>query len=109
MLARKRPAEALEAATQRLRMLGADALTLAKCASLVEDTFPLAVLRRIAGTKFPVKPALRSLRRERLAWSERHRGMQFFHFAHSTVREAAYNLLEREERERARKKERTRT
>ncbi len=90
----------VESARNRLRTLEDSSISLAKFASLVDDRLPMAILKSIAGAGFPVKTAMRGLRRGRLAWIERHRGMQLFRFAHGTTREAAYSLMDEGERQR---------
>jgi predicted ATPase len=94
ILEAKRPSEAFEAAVQRLQSLNAPSLRLITSASLIEDSFPIPILKRVMGARFPLKTVLRNLRRHSIVRVESHRGRNVFHFEHGIVREAAYSLLD---------------
>jgi tetratricopeptide (TPR) repeat protein len=99
VLEARRPSEAFEAALQRLRSLDAPSIELIKCASLIDDSFPLPILRWMMGAKFPLKKVLRGLCRQGIARVQSPGGKRIFHFRHGIEREAAYSLLDEVKRE----------
>lgn len=99
LLEQKRPSEVLGAALHRLGSLDASSTRLIKCASVIADSFPLAILRQMVGQRIPMKTVLRTLRNRRLAWVKSSKGKHFFHFEHGIVKEAVYSLLDEVEKE----------
>ncbi len=99
LVGRSAPGGALEAACNRLDALDKFSLELVKAASVIADTFPMPVLRRMMGAKFPLQTALRGLRRAGLVKVEKYGSKETFHFRHGILREAASSLLNDIERE----------
>jgi len=95
-----RQIKAFEVVLARLHKLDSSALNLIKAASVIEDYFPLPLLKRMCGTSASLKTSLRHLRQHKLASVEKHKGTAFFRFDHGIVREAAYSLLSAEEKNR---------
>ncbi len=100
MLEDTRQIKAFEVVLARLHRLDASALDLIKTASVIEDYFPVPLLKRIYGATTSLKTSLRHLRQYKLASIEKHKGTAFFRFDHGIVREAAYSLLKADEKSR---------
>lgn len=93
MLEDSRLFRTFEIVLARLRKLDARSLELIQIASVIEDRFPLPILKRMTEPQFPLKAPLKQLSSHKLGWVEKHKGTDFFRFQHGIVREAAYSLL----------------
>lgn len=96
----ERRTDTLSAIEQRIKLLDAPSLTLLKYASVVSERFPVSILKYMLGIDFPLKTALRSLQRYRLASVEVGEKTAFFCFEHAAAREAVRLLMDDAERER---------
>jgi tetratricopeptide (TPR) repeat protein len=83
----------LEAARERIRRLDEDSKKLILTASVIADTFPLPVLRRLIPPRSSLRNPLRTLQLKGLTQVRKKGGRAVFHFQHGIVREAASSLL----------------
>jgi len=98
----KETQRAFKAVVKRLRLLDADSLKLLKAASLIADRVPFSILRRLFGHDFPYRSVLSALQRYRLAHIEVEGETKVLCFSHGVVKEAAFSLLEEDEKKRLR-------